>query len=410
MIIVSTARKACTVALAALAALAAACGDDGATPPSPDGPPAQPGAIIVAERVFMPAGRSYYVSVVSEMPTAAHDRTRALELTTGAVETFDRTVFIRDRSRNVITRYGVGDDLALTMEAEISFANTGLPSSRAYSAYLSPTLAFVLDSPGLRMIGWNPTTMTLTGDTISLASLAKPMLPNTSLGVPTRVGDKVIIPVSWDDFDNLLTNPGIGAALILDSNMTAPPTLVQDARVGGGYVVWGFGGDAYVGGTVGGDVKLFGHTPSGAPVPHSGAVRLKAGATSFDPGFAADLDAATGTIGAWGIHMLDATHVLAQILDPATDRATITTPDDFYDSENFFYVMLDTSTGQWTRQNAIPAGGIGNSQEHVVDGVLYVQVTGENGAEVHPVTAATGIGPKAFDVPSGDLWFARRLR
>ncbi|HVV86073.1 MAG TPA: hypothetical protein VHE35_23600 [Kofleriaceae bacterium] len=400
-------------AFAAFAALAslAACGDNGGTtPPTPDAGPQQQGAIVLAERVFQPMGRSYYVSVVSEMPTAPLDRTKALELTSADIEVFNGNVYIRDRNTNIISRYTVGDDLSLTKDGEVSFANTGLPSSRAYTAYLSPSLAFILDSADLKMIGWDPTAMRLTGDTIPLDFLAKPMLPTTSLGQPTRVGDKVIIPVSWEDDDNLLIEPGIGAALILDSNMTAPPTLIEDPRVGGGYVVWGFGNDAYVGGTVGGDLKLFGHTPSGAAVPHSGAVRLKAGATAFDPGFAVDLDAATGTIGAWGIHMLDPTHVLAQILDPATDRASITTPDDFYDSTSFFYVMLDTTTNQWTRQTAIPAGGIGNAQEHVIDGTLYVQVTGDSGAEVHPVTAAAGIGPKAFDVPSGDLWFARRLR
>jgi hypothetical protein len=419
-----------TVAVAALAA--SGCGDSDNNNPTPDlsmggaadltmnpgadlsgqmmQDAAPPAPIIVAERVFMPNGRSYYVSVLTEMPTSPIDRTKAREFTSADIEIYDGKIYLRDRPSNLMTLFSVSSDLQLVQEAQLSFQNTGLPSGRAFSAYLSPTLAFILDGAGLQMIGWDPTNMKLTGDVISLAFLKKDMLPTVSLGQPTRSDDRVIIPVSWDDSNNLLTNPGIGAMLILDANMKAPPTVVEDPRVGGGYVAWDFNGDAYVGGTVGGDVNLFGGVPGGGKAPSSGVVRLKKGTNTFDQSFVVDVNAATGTIGAWGVHMLDPTHLLCQILDPAVDPKTIMTPDDFYNSTSFFYILLDTSTMKWTKQAAIATGGIGNAQEHVVDGVEYVGVTTMDGADVYPATAASGLGAKQFSIPSGDLWFAQRLR
>ncbi|MGC4118264.1 MAG: hypothetical protein QM765_27675 [Myxococcales bacterium] len=398
-------------ALAVVLALAAGCG--GTNTPGPDaGQPADAGAtpaIVVAERVFTPDSRLYYLSVVSEVPTGKLDRSKAREFTSADLEVFDGAIFLRDRQANTMTRFSVGNDLSLVEEGKFSFQSTGLPSSRAYSAYLSPTQAYVLDGKGRRMIGWNPKEMKLTGETKSLAFLEKTDLPDLSLGVPTTVGSQVFVPVSWSDSANLVIAAG-AAVMIIDSTMAKDPVVLEDDRVGGSYVVWGLGGDAYVGGTVGGDVKLFGHALGGGAAPNAGVVRVKSGASAFDSSYSVDLDKATGTIGSWGIHLLDATHVLAQILDPAVDKASIATPDDFYASTEFFYVLLDTATGTWTRQDAIPKGGVGNAQEHVVDGVLYVQVSGPNAAEVHGVTAANGIGAKVFEVPSGDLWFMRRLR
>src|SRR3954452_14125655 len=97
----------------ALILAAAACGDGpAATPDAAAGP-----AVVLVERVFTPQNqRFYYVSVLADVPTAAVDRSQAIELTSADVELFNDRVFIRDRDANTITRYRVAADRTLESE------------------------------------------------------------------------------------------------------------------------------------------------------------------------------------------------------------------------------------------------------------------------------------------------------
>jgi hypothetical protein len=344
---------------------------------------------------------------VPSVPDGALDRTQAREFTSADVDVYNGFIYLRDRNTNVMTRFAVAEDLTVTDDGEFSFQATGLPTSRIYMAYLSPTLAYALDGAGQRLIGWNPTDMTLTGDEVSI-DLERKGLPDVNLGVPTIVGDRVMVPVGWHDYANLIEDRA--GVMILDPASPDDPIILDDQRVGSSYVVWTYGGVGYVGGTVGGDVKLFGTDLDGNEAPGSGIVRVNAGEDEFDDGYAVDTDEITGSIATWGIHLIDPTHVVAQILDPEIDPESFELPDDVVNSSDYIYVMIDTESGEWTEEDAIGRGGVGNSQEHLVDGVLYVQVTSEKAASVHGVTVEGGIGGEEFTVPSGDLWYMRRLR
>lgn len=384
----------------------AGAGSDNATPDSSTG--VATSAILVAERVFSPEGRSYYVSVVPEVPEGELDRSRAREFSSADIEVFDGSVFIRDRDSNTLTRYTVSEDLDLVEEERLSFQGVGLSSGRVRNAYLSPTHAYALDATEWRMVGWNPTTMELTGEEISLEHLAKSELPSGFIGTPQRVGDRVIAAVGWDDFDDLVMNPGAGAMLMLDQS--EPPLLLEDARLGGAYRVYaGADGNAYVAGGVAGDVRLFGSVLGGGAFPSSGLLRIRDGAGDFDPGYQVDIEAITGTPGVWAVHRIDERSVLAQIWDPETPTDSLTSSDDYYAAEEFIYVLIDSASESWTRVGAIPKGLTGNAGDHVVDGKLYINVVGETGSAVHPVTAA-GVEAAAFNVSSGDLWHFERIR
>src|SRR5262245_34040809 len=58
--------------------------DSGSTDTGSSGPP----AIVLAERVFLPDGRVYYVSVLDVVPSAPVDRTKAREFTSADLEVF----------------------------------------------------------------------------------------------------------------------------------------------------------------------------------------------------------------------------------------------------------------------------------------------------------------------------------
>jgi hypothetical protein len=393
-------------AVCALASIlgVAACASDNI---APDAAPEPGPALLLAERVFTPQGsRFYYVSVLPDVPTAAVDRSKALELTSADIELYGDAIYIRDRDANTIARYRVAADLALVKDGEVSFAGVGLGTGRYSNAYLSPERAYVLDSGGWRLIGWNPTAMTLTGEIISIDNMAKHALPSGQISPAVQVGSRLVAAISWADFGNLVTYPGSGV-IVLDPASPAAPAFIEDARVGGAFrVTADASGDAYVTGVVGGDVHMFGTVLGGAPSPTSGVLRLPAGQSAFDPSYLVDVEAITGSKGVWAIHRIDATTLLAQILDP--DVASLATVVDYNASKDFEYALINTAAGTWTKLASPPKGGRGNAGNHVVDGVLYIQISDTTGSTAYAVSP-TGI-TAAFTVPSGDVWHLQRVR
>src|SRR5687767_1617091 len=115
-----TARVARTLGLAcALGAVACGGGgggddddDDGTRPDAGADAGVQP-AVLLAERVFSPEERLYYLSVLPDVPTAAVDRSAALELGSADIEVYGGRVYIRDRNANTMTRYRVSSELTL---------------------------------------------------------------------------------------------------------------------------------------------------------------------------------------------------------------------------------------------------------------------------------------------------------
>ncbi|HTV22163.1 MAG TPA: hypothetical protein VMG12_25915 [Polyangiaceae bacterium] len=365
-------------------------------------------AIVLIERVFSPEGRLYYASVVSEMPTGPLDRSQAREFTSADVELFDGKLFVRDRESNTMTRFSVSSERQLVQEAQLSFQPLGLDSIRFYSAYLSPTRAFLIsDEDDMRMIEWNPSTMQLAGNEISLDFVSKPGV-SASIAEPIRVGNELVANVAWQDYDNLVMYPGIGA-LVIDPDAPEAAQLIEDPRVGGGYISYsGANGDAYLVGIVGGDYNLFGTTTNGEPMPASGVVRIAKDEANFDPAYLADARAITGSPAIWAIHRIDDRTLLVQMWDPETSTADLASADDLNDGQEYIYALVDIEAATWTRLDAIARGGAGNSIDHILDGRLYVQSYTDEDAIIYSVSA-TGI-EEAFRVPGGDLWYLKRLR
>jgi hypothetical protein len=375
--------------------------------------PAPASAIIIAERVLSPEGRLYYLSAVAEVPSGPLDRSRALELSSADVEVFQGAVFVRDRQSNRMSRFSVSDALELVEEGAFSFQNTGLGSGRVRNAYLSPTRAVAMDAQDWRLIEWNPTSMELTGVETSIEHFAKEGLPDGFIGNARRVGDKLIAQVAWNDYENLITYPGLGALLVIDGN-DGPPALIEDERVAGGFLVYGDEqGNAYLPGVIGADLTLFGSAHGGGLLPASGMVRISVGGMTFDEDYFVDVSAISGSPGVWAIHRIDETHLLVQLWDPEAPIDSLTSADDYYSASEFIYGIVDIEAQTFESIDSIPRGGTGNAYDHVVDGVLYVQTSIELGdgqfeSSVHRVTP-TGTA-EAFTVPGGDLWHLERLR
>ena len=403
-------------ALAALGCALAACGSDAKTQPDApttpdaapdpviDAAPDQP-AVVLVERVFSPEGRRYAISVLPDVPTAAVDRTAALVLTSADPELFGGKLYVRDRDANTMTRYKIAADRKLVQDGQLSFASTGLGASRYSSAYVAADRAYLMDSTDWRLIGWNPTTMALTGEIISLANMKKDPALTGSFSAAVKVGDRLVSAINWEDFGNLVLFPGTGA-LVIELATPSQPKFLEDARVGGSFRVTADGNDAYLTGTVGGDVRKFGKAFGDGALPASGLLKLPGGSDAFDPAFLVDVEAITGTKSVWAIHRITATTLLAQIFDPALDLPA--TAADYNASTDFEYVTIDTVAKTFAPVANLPKGGRGNSGNHVVDGTLYIQASNATGSTAYAVSAA-GVA-EAFPVPAGDVWFLARVR
>jgi hypothetical protein len=385
----------------------AAVSSDAAADGSQTAAPSEP-AIVLAERVFSPEGRMYYVSVLSEMPSGPVDRSQAREFMSADIELYAGKLYVRDRFSNTLTRFSVSEDRKLVEEQTLSLQNTGLKDIRFYSVYLSPTQAFIVsDEQDARLIEWNPSTMELTGKEISLDFVLKPGV-STSVSAPIRLGDKLIMNVAWQDYENLIMYPGTGALVVEPSN-PEDAHLIEDPRVGAGYVSYtGAQGDAFLVGVVGGDYTLFGKTTDESPMPASGVLRVAREDGEFDREYLADVTAITKSPGIWAIHRIDERTLLVQMWDPETETDKLESADDFNNAEEFIYALVDTEDKTWTHLDAIARGGAGNSLDHVVDDRLYVQSYSGDSATIYAVTPK-GI-EETFSVPGGDLWFLQRLR
>lgn len=391
-------------------ALLAACGDNGK--PVTDAAAVQEGpAVLAVERTFGPEGRTYFLSVLPDAPTANLDHGNATEISGSAdVEVYEGAIYVRTREDSVITRYRVSNDLKLVKDGEVSFANKGLATERYHSAFLTPDRAFLLDGHEARLIEWNPTTMKLsTQADIAVSFMDKAEVPNSIVfGVPARVGNRVVTPLYWQNFDTGIMYAGTGAAIVPDATNPALPVLAEDTRIGGAFrAIGNAAGDVYVVGYVGGDTRAFGTIVGGA-APHSGVLKIAAGATEFDPDYFIDVEAITGSTGIANVHVLDDKHILVQILDPATPFPT--TEDGYLNSTDFVWKMIDTTTKTATDVPELARGGRANGGSHIVDGKLYIQYRDDAGNAIVKRIDADGSFHDAFTVQSGDLWHLERIR
>lgn len=399
----------------------AACGgDDGGgttPPPAPDGgTPAAGPAVLAAERVFAPDNtRSYFVSVLASAPTTtALDRTKALELTSADIEVFGGKVYIRDRVQNTMTRYSVSADLKLVKETQFSFANLGLGTGRYSSVYLSANRALLMDSTNWKLIGWDPTQMQLTGENVSIANMSHAEFTTATgqISPATKVGDKWIAAIYWEDLKAFVLYPGSGVMVI---DPAAPvgtvPQFIEDSRLGGAFRVTADGGDAYVTGVSDGAARLFGKVyddGKGTPMPDSGVLKLPAGAGAFDPDYFVDLEKITASKTVWAVHRVSNQELLVQVFDPNT--AVPAAPTAYASSTDFIFGTVDTTAGTFAAVTAPGRGGRASAGNYTLDGTLYIQTTdADSNSQTFAVTP-DGKVTQAFPVASGDLWQLARIR
>lgn len=287
----------------------AGCGGDDSTGTSgpgstddKDGAGNGPLYLIAASFITGDQTETYLVTSPTFDETTTIDPTRGPKLLGGIVPiTRNGSVFAPDSNGPVLVRYDVDANEQLVKSAELSFAGVGMTTLSGWHVYaVSDTKGYVYDPAGTRIIVWDPSTMTLTGEQIDLAAVSRegwvPSLNFEYMG-PRQRGAQLIVPLSWQGQDG---NSRFASGLvIIDTETDEVIAVDEDERCGEAHTsVEAPSGDIYF------------FPPAWSSMQHyfvemqrpTCALRLPAGETSFAADAPLDLSAlGTGSAASSGI-------------------------------------------------------------------------------------------------------------
>lgn len=211
-------------------------GDDPGDPPSAVLPP----AYLTA--VWLSAGdvdETYLVVTDSFDESTELEPTNGVQLLGNIVPiVHEGSVYVTDANAPVIQRYRLNDAGDLEAAGELSFLGVGVAEVVSWYTYVvNDTKGYVFDAGGPRLVGWNPSTMTLDGSEIDLSELTREgWTPNLVLELmgPRRRGNQLLIPTGWVDQDfNYRHATGL---LVINTESDSVVSVSEDERCGEAYM------------------------------------------------------------------------------------------------------------------------------------------------------------------------------
>jgi hypothetical protein len=304
-------------------------GEDEPTPPSP--------LFLVATRVFSDEGTTGYLTPTRSLDEPL-DYSRALEQAGGGVLYASEgvgTFLIGAGEAPEITRYEVGDDDTLIPGQTLSFMNEGVIYLYAASViFVDAHKAYYTDLDQLQLIAFDPTDMVITG-TVSLEGAERDGF-FTSFGDTIVREDGVYFPAQWytePDWDRVPS----GSLLVHVDPATDAVTMTSDERCTTMLpALTTPSGDTYWFSDQYNTYARRGYGPENG-VPDC-ALRLRAGATTFDPTWELDTGSRTGGAPALAVLQGGASSMWLRVFDESAVELPV--PADFE--------TIDTALGwQW---------------------------------------------------------------
>lgn len=216
----------------------------GGEPQEPGEEPEEPGDLPSAylTAVWISAGdvdETYLVVTDSFDASTELEPTNGVQLLGNIVPVVhEGSVYVTDANAPVIQRYQLNDAGELEAAGQLSFLGVGVAEVVSWYTYVvSDTKGYVYDAGGPRLVGWNPSTMTLDGSEIDLSELERdgwsPNLVLEQMG-PRRRGDELLIPTGWVDQDfNYRHATGL---LVIDTATDSVVSVSEDERCGEAYM------------------------------------------------------------------------------------------------------------------------------------------------------------------------------
>jgi len=119
-------------------------------------------AFFVTIRELTPNGSVYYLGAYEDVPSTVNI-SEMVELGTAfGTHAFGEHFYYFSTAASTLTKYGIGDDLSITVEGIMSVASTGVSSAFTEPAFISETEAYFFALTEGKILEFNPTEMTIT--------------------------------------------------------------------------------------------------------------------------------------------------------------------------------------------------------------------------------------------------------
>jgi hypothetical protein len=142
-------------------------------------------------------------------------------------------------------------------------------------------------------------------------------------------------------------------------------------------------------------------------------LRVKPGASTFDPDFFVDLRAATGSPGLYTAHPMAGNRLLVNVWSPDVEVADVATPEDpnwYWESPSFEYAIVDLTTGTSVPVPGLPRAPVQFSKTLRVDGINYVQLYRDDlGSDLNRVDPDGSVTEVLNNGSGTDVQFIGRL-
>jgi hypothetical protein len=365
---------------------------------------------MVAVTTRSPEGTNFYVGAYPELP-AAPSLAEMVESPNGQnAAAFNGFVYIWSPDDGRYTRYSVDDQLHLSKNGVVSFANLG-GTGNVMTRFISPTRAYSMTRDSMQIIVWDPTEMTTSG-TIDTSAAIDPNYPNFDYGEPQLFGDYVAWPILWDDYDQFDFKPSVDV-IFASASSNAPAFAISDSRCGGGWSLFTDQiGDLYaLGNAWFGFAHFFDKDPSRQP--NDCLLRVKAGTLEFDADFYLDLNQAADTPAVYHAWQTKDRAVVAAVWDRADDPNLLSSPDDYWQApmQRKLVRINDESSEPIT---GIPKSAVFSTLNYRLDGELYMLMsegsTGPRGDARSSLYRINGSHAERALVTDGDIWSIGRIR
>jgi hypothetical protein len=310
-----------------------------------------------------------YLWATPEFEGAELDLKQATEMT-GASDaiTFEDHVYVPNSDESTITRYAI-EDGELVEEDVVSFVGRGFTWLSYAHTILSSERAFLVNSDTLKIVEWNPTTMTITKEH-DISALAREGWGNEYRNGFLRSDGKLFFHWTYTNERKDFINSMLVAVwdahtgeLTFEEDTTCPTSA-------------GFGGyfdedeDLYLIADSFGLFTQFGGFEDPKPAC---IVRIKKGETTLDPSFKQHpSDALEGRF-PWGFYYLGDGLAFTSAIDPETPAKFDSVFETLFAPEHEGW-LLDVKANTAQKIAGLPKDGVG-FESHRMDGRLFVPRT-----------------------------------
>lgn len=362
-------------------------------------------AYLYTGRYTTPDGRVFLMGAFPSVPDSDPNIAELTELAGTSVATFTANgfVFSWDGEASEITKWKVEDDLTLTEDDVLSLQTLGVNGNNFGHIVISETEAFTPAFQEGIFVKWNPTTMEISEE-IDISTPPSTFIPWAFKGYIS--GDNIIYPLELYDWDNLVAEKKAVAAIFNTKTYTV--TYAQDDRVqANSYAFQDEAENTYL--FPHSTSKLFDFYGEETYPEHGGLVRIKKGATEFDPDFYVNVMEETGGAVSMGMFYAGNNKTLLKQVSSEDDFPAKENMFDFFNMQTEF-LLFDIETKAFEEFPGKGEGYQRNFNTFVVDGDQYLQNPDpQTGNTRIDVLSENGL-QEAFEIEGGDLNALYRIR